>query len=153
MAQNKGFSLDFKSFLDFAEEIDKKYGEEMLLYAAEQAIEQTKEYVNSEVNNAMQNSAYSFTAGVDYSQGTAMESLTEVSKMPTEVNGTVVTAYAGVDLEKAPEALMLALGTPHLAKDTKLYNAIKVKGKVKKEVEQIQKKVFATVLNGGTTNG
>ena len=152
MAANKGFSLDFKGFLDFAEEIDKMYGEKMLLNAAEQALIKTKDYVNGEIAEAMASSKYNFEEGLGYSQGTAMESLADVKNMPVEVNGTVVTAYAGVDLEKAPEALILAYGTPHLAKDTKLYNAIKVKGKVKKEVERIQRKVFETVLAGGAQN-
>lgn len=146
----KGFDLDFKNFLDFAEDISKKYGDEVLLYAAEQALEKTRVYVNGEIAEAMDNSPYNFEEGKGFSQGTAKESLAEISEKPTEVSGTVVTAYAGVDLEKAPEVLMLALGTPHLAKDTKLYNAIKVKGKVKKEVEKIQKDVFGTVLAGGT---
>lgn len=150
MAQ-KGFSLDFKDFLDYAEGISEKYGDEWLLYAAEQAVEEARKYVNAEIYKAMQNSSFSFTEGVEYSQGKAMESLTEISNMPTEVNGTVVTAYAGVDLEKAPEALILATyGAPHRAYDTKLQNAIKVKGKVKKEVEKIQKEIFTKVLDGGT---
>lgn len=147
---DKGFSLDFDGFLDFADSISRRYGDEWLLYAAEQAIEESRKYVNGEIYKAMLESPYSFMEGVEYSQGTALESLAEISNMPTEVSGTVVTAYAGVDLEKAPEALMLALGTPHLAADKKLYNAIKVKGKVKKQVERIQKKVFETVLSGGT---
>ena len=150
MAANGGFSLDFKGFLDLAEEISEQYSNDRLLYAAEQAIEETRKYVNGEIKAAMETSKYSFTEGIGYSRGAAAESLAEVSNMPTEVEGTVVTAYAGVDLEKAPEVLMLAYGTPHLAKDTKLYNAIKVKGKVKKEVERIQRKVFDTVLGGGT---
>lgn len=150
MAANGGFSLDFKGFLDLAEEISERFSDEWLLYAAEQAIEETRKYVNGEIAAAMDTSKYSFTEGIGYSQGDAVASLTEVSNMPTKVEGTVVTAYAGVDLEKAPEVLMLAYGTPHLAKDTKLYNAIKVKGMVKKEVERIQKKVFDTVLGGGT---
>ena len=150
MAQNKGFSLDFNGFLDLAEEISEKYGNEMLLHAAEQALEETRKYVNGEIKKAMSSSKYSFEKGVDYSQGTAEESLAEISNIPTEVSGTVVTACAGVDLEEAPEVLMLAYGTPHLAKDAKLYNAIKVKGKVKKEVDSIQREVFNTVLSGGT---
>jgi hypothetical protein len=152
MAANKGFSLDFKGFLDFAEDISEQYGEDMLLYAAEQALQKTKEYVNGEIASAMENSKYNFDKGEGYAQGTAKESLAEVTQKPVEVSGTVVTAYAGVDLEQAPEALILAYGAPHLAKDTKLYNAIKVKGKVKKEVDRIQRKVFDTVLSGGAVN-
>lgn len=151
MAQNKGFGLDFNGFLDLAEDISKKYSDEWLLYAAEQALEETRKYVNGEIYKAMQNSPFSFDEGIDYSQGKAMDSFNEVSNMPTEVEGTKVTAYAGFDLEKAPEALILAAyGAPHRGNDTKLHNAIKVKGKVKKEVEKIQKKVFDTVMDGGT---
>ena len=151
MAQNKGFGLDFNGFLDLAEDISTRYSEEWLLYAAEQALEETRKYVNGEIYKAMQNSPFSFDKGVDYSQGKAMDSFNEVANMPTEVEGTKVTAYAGFDLEKAPEALILAThGAPHRPYDTKLQNAIKVKGKIKKEVERIQKKVFDTVLEGGT---
>ena len=152
MAVNKGFGLDFKGFLDLAEEISEKYSDEMLLYAAEQALDATRKYVNGEINKAMQNSPFNFTEGEGYSQGKAMDSFNEVSDMPTEVSGTTVTAYAGFDLEKAPEALILAAyGAPHRGNDTKLHNAIKVKGKVKKEVQNIQKKVFDTVMDGGTS--
>ena len=153
MAVNKGFSLDFKGFLDLAEDISKQYGDAALLQATEKALDETRKYVNGEVKRAMENSTYSFDKGVDYSQGTAKKSLEKVAAMPIETSGTVVTAYAGVDLEEAPELLILAYGTPHLAKDTKLYNAIKVKGKVKNEVDKIQAEVFRKALEGGGSNG
>lgn len=150
MAVNKGFGLDFKGFLDYAEDISEKYSDEWLLYAAEQSLEKTRKYVNGEIYKAMQNSPFNFTEGEGCSQGKAMESFNEVANMPTEVDGTTVTAYAGFDLDKAPEALILATyGAPHRGYDTKLQHAIKVKGKVKKEVERIQKSVFDTVLSGG----
>jgi hypothetical protein len=150
MAVNKGFGIDFSGFLDLAEEISEKYNDEWLLYAAEQALEKTRKYVNGEIYKAMLGSPFSFLAGDGYSQGKAMDSFNKVADMPTETIGTTVTAYAGFDMEEAPEALILAtFGAPHRAADTKLQAAIKVKGKVKKEVERIQKSVFDTVLNGG----
>jgi hypothetical protein len=154
MAVNKGFGIDFNGFLDLAEEISEKYGDERLLDAAEQALDETRKYVNGEILKAMQNSSFNFEEGEGYSQGKAMDSFNEIANMPTETDGTEVTAYAGFDLEKAPEALILATyGAPHRGYDTKLQHAIKVKGKVKKEVERIQKSVFDTVLSGGITNG
>jgi hypothetical protein len=153
MAQNKGFSLDFKGFLDLAEDISERYGDEALLEATEQALDETRKYVNAELREAMKSSKYSFTESVGYSQGEAMRSLAKVESMPIETSGTIVTAYAGFDLEEAPEALILAYGSPHLAKDTRLYNAIKVKGKVKNEVALLQHKVFTAALEGGTGNG
>ena len=153
MAVNKGFSLDFNGFLDLAEEISEKYNDEWLLYAAEQALNKTKDYVNGEINKVVNGggaSKWSFDKGVKYSQGKAKDSFNKVAQMPVKVEGKQVTAYAGFDLEEAPEVMLIVYGTPHMAKDKKLYNAVKVKGKVKKEVERIQKEVFNTVLNGGT---
>lgn len=153
MAVNNGFSLDFKGFLDLAEDISNKYGDEWLLYAAEQALEKTREYVNGEIAKIVLvggGSQWSFDKGIAYSQGTAKDSFEKVSQMLTEVNGTEVTAYAGFDLTDAPEVLLIIYGTPHKAADKKLYNAVKVKGRVKKEVERIQANVFNIVLNGGT---
>ena len=146
MAHNKGFGLDFDGFLDLAEEINKISSEETLIEVAKQTIELTKDYVNNEVEKAINSSKYSFTKGENYSQGDARASLEEVKQMPVEVNGTEVIGYAGFDLEKAPEVLPLAYGTPHLAKDKNLYNAIKVKGKVGKKVEEIQKTAFSNAL-------
>ncbi len=146
MAHNKGFGLDFDGFLDLAEEINKISSEETLIEVAKQTIELTKDYVNNEVEKAINSSKYSFTKGENYSQGDARASLEEVKQMPVEVNGTEVIGYAGFDLSKAPEVLPLAYGTPHLAKDKNLYNAIKVKGKVGKKVEEIQKTAFTNAL-------
>lgn len=155
MAVNKGFGIDFNGFLDLAEEISEKYNDEFLLYAAEQALVKTKDYVNGELNKVVNiggASKWSFDKGIGYSQGKAKDSFNEVAQMPVKVEGKQVTAYAGFNLEDAPEALLIAYGTPHKAADKKIYNAIKVKGKVKKEVDRIQKEVFNTVLNGGTIN-
>ena len=152
MAVNKGFSLDFNGFLDLAEDISN-ISDEVLLEATVKALDESRKVVNIEVGKAMKESRYSFNKGEKYSQGDARESLIEVSNIPVEVNGTTVTAYAGVDLEKAPEVLMLASGTPHLSKDTKLYNAIKVKGNVKKTIDKIQEDIFTETLKEALHNG
>lgn len=149
MAQNKGFSLDFGEFLTMAEEIDKQYGEQALLNATIKALDASRKHANNMCGKALKESQYNFKKGEGYSQGNARESLIEISEMPIEVEGTTVKAYAGFDIKKAPEALILAYGTPHLAKDTKLYNAIKVKGRVKKDIEQIQENVFKEALKNG----
>lgn len=151
MAQNKGFSLDFKGFLDLAEDISN-IDNEMLLEATTKALDESRKLVNIEVGKAMKASPYSFKKGEKYSQGHARESLIEVDKTPIEVSGTEVTAYAGFNLEDAPEVLALAYGTPHLAKDTKLYNAIKVKGKVKKQVDKLQEAIFNEALKEALKN-
>ena len=146
MAQNKGFGLDFSGFLDLAEDISN-IGNDLLLETAAKALEASRDLVNVEIGKAMKNSKFSFKKGEKYSQGNARASLIEVDKMPVEVNGTTVTAYAGVDLSQAPEVLILAVhGTPNEAKDAKLHQAIAVKGKVRKQVNELQEAIFSEAL-------
>lgn len=148
---NKGFSLDFNGFLELAEDISN-LGNDVLLDATVKALDESRKLVNIEVGAAMKASPYSFKKGEKYSQGDARASLIEVSQMPVEVNGTEVIAYTGVDLSKAPEVAILMHGTPHLAKDKKLYNAVKVKGKVRKKIDQLQKDIFNNALEEALKN-
>lgn len=151
MAKNK-FSLDFEGFLDYADKIDRM-GEGYLKKATENALTASKDLANKRIEEAMDSSPYSFTKGERYSQGRARDSLHETMAMPVEWEGTVCKAYIGPDLSKAPEAAILMYGSPHLKADTKLRNAMKVKGKVAKEVSEIQKQEFLKVMEEANENG
>ena len=150
MAKNN-FSLNFDGFIDYAKELGN-LGGDALQKAVDNAFTASKDYVNNEVLNAMNSSRYNFD-GTGYSQGKAKASLNEVAKMPVEWTGTTAKAYIGVKTRDALEVLFLGYGTPHLAADTKLLNAIKVKGKVKKEVERIQKQEFIKVIEEALNRG
>lgn len=142
----KGFSLDFDGFLELAEDISS-IDDELLLNAAVTAIDQSRKFVNEAVGKAMKESEYNFRKGEGYSQGDARASLIEVADIPVEVEGTIITAYAGIDYEKAPEAVILAItGAPNRAPDLKLRHALKTKGKVRKQVNNIQEKIFNMAL-------
>lgn len=151
MAKNKGFSLEFDGFLDLAKEVDN-LGEEALKKAVNNALTASKDYVNNEVSKAMDASKYHFDE-TGYSKGKAQKSLAKISKMPVEWIGTTAKAYIGVDLNNALEVAFIIYGTPHMKKDTKLHNAIKVKGNIKKEVEKIQKEEFNKVIEEVLNNG
>ena len=149
MGKNK-FSLDFDDFLKLADQVDR-LGDGYLKLATENALRKSTDYVNQEVENAMNKSKYSFTAGQGGSKGRARESLEKVSQMPIKWEGTKAFAYIGVDLSEATEVIFLMNGStlngnPHVKADTKLKNAIKVKGKVKKEASEIQKEEFTKVI-------
>lgn len=149
MGKNK-FSLDFDGFLKLADQVDR-LGEGYLKQATENALRKSTDYVNQEVENAMNKSKYSFTAGQGGSKGRARESLEKVSQMPIKWEGTKAFAYIGVDLSEATEVIFLMNGTtlngnPHIKADTKLKNAIKVKGKVKKKSSEIQKEEFTKII-------
>lgn len=143
MARNK-FDLNFDGFLDLAKGIDA-LGEEYLQKAVDNAFTATKNFVNAEIEKAMDSSPYNFD-GQGYSKGESKKSLNEVKAKPVEWNGTVATAKAGVNLKEAPQAIILAYGSPHLAGDKNLLNALKVKGKVRKEVDRIQAEEFNKVM-------
>ncbi len=147
----KNFSLNFDGFLDLARDISN-LGDGYLQKAVDNAFTASKDYVNNEVSKAMDASRYNFD-GTGYSQGKAKQSLNEVAKMPVEWSGTIAKANIGVNTKDALEVLFLGYGTPHLAADKKLINAIKVKGKVKKEVEKIQKEEFNKVIEEALNNG
>lgn len=151
MAKKK-YSLNFDGFLTLAEQLDN-LGEGLLMEATIKALDESRKYVNVEVGKAMKSSKYSFKEGIKYSQGSARKSLIEVSQLPVEVVGTVVKAYAGVDASEAPEVVILAVeGAPNNKPDLKLRHAIKCKGKIRKEVDRIQKAVFTEAIRKGLNN-
>ena len=152
MAKKNKLELNFQGFLDLAEEIGKM-GEGLLLKAVQESAKASKDYVNQEIAKAIDSSKYDFD-GSGHSKGETKKSLQEISQMPVETTGTTVTAYAGIDLEKAPQGLILAIeGAPHKGKDTKLSQAVRVKGSIRKEVQKIQSETFYKILEEGRGNG
>lgn len=146
MAKNK-FSLNFDGFLDLAARISEAGGEAALKKATENALAKSKDIANAEVERAFNKSHYSFTAGVKGSQGRARASLDKVEAEPVKWEGTTATAHIGVNLAEAPEVAILMYGTPHIKADTQLKNAVKVKGKVRKMVDEAQAAEFNAVIS------
>lgn len=150
MAKNK-FGLDFDGFMDLARKVDE-LGGESLKKATENALTKSKDYINGEVIAAMDKSPYSFKLGRNRSRGRGRSSVEDVSKNPVEWDGTTAKAYIGADLKKAPETIILAMGTPHLKADANLKNALKVKGKYRKEASAIQQQEFQKVITEAMKN-
>ena len=143
MAKTK-FSVNFDGFLDLARQIDE-LGEGYLKKATENALTKSKEYVSAQVMDALEKSRYNFK-GTERSHGITKKSAEKVASMSLEWQGTMAIDYVGVSWYDAPEATLLAYGTPHIKGDTNLKNALKVKGKVRKEVSRIQQEEFMKVL-------
>ena len=146
------FSLNFDGFLDLSRELDE-LGGDYLKKAVNNAFTTSKDYVNNAVGEAMAKSRYHFNRGQKYSRGKAKASLNKVSSMPVEWQGTIAKAFVGVSLRDALEMQFLIYGTPHIQADTNLRNAIKVKGKYKKEVSKIQLEEFTKVIEEALNNG
>lgn len=161
MAKKK-FAVDFDGFLELAEQIDNM-GEGYLKKATENALIKSKEYANKTIIEAMEKSPYAFNQNQQSNKGVgglakgntgknrratgkAKKSVNQISEKPVEWVGNEAVAYVGADLEEAPEVLILALGTPHIKGDKNLNNALKVKGKYRKEMSKIQQEEFMKVL-------
>lgn len=136
--------IDFEGFLDLARDLDT-LGEKYLKQAVTNALEKSAKYLNDQTRQAMQSSQFNFK-----STGDTMKSLAEVEAMPIEWEGYIARAYVGVYIPDAPQGLILPLvGTPHHSADKKTYNAMKGKGKHKKEIEKIQSEEFNKVIQEG----
>lgn len=146
-----------KANLDFSQM--KKYQEKIanlnkdVVTATINALTKSKDYANQKVEEAMNNSPYHFkkTKG-SRATGNALKVAKEVSSMPVENVGGFVFAYVGVSWKVAPEVTYLAYGTPHIAADFRLHNAVKVNGAVKQEVLRIQQEEFNKVIKEAMNN-
>lgn len=154
MAKKNKFGLNFDGFLELARQVDE-LGGDCLKQATQNAMQKGKDYANGQIIIAMSSSPYAFIKGKQSSPsnqpatGEAIASVVEVMKKPVEWDGTRATAYIGADLKEVPEVIILAMGTPHIKADTKLKNALKVKGKIGKEFARIQQEEFNKVIKGG----
>ena len=139
-------NIDYKALQRLQNKI-ANLGSEYVKQATINALTKSKEYANSKVEEAMESSPYHFkkTKG-SRATGNAKKVAAQVSAMPVEDIGGFIYAYVGVSWSVAPEVTYLAYGTPHIAADFRLHNAIKVNGSVKKEVLRIQNEEFQKVI-------
>lgn len=144
-------SIEFKELTKLQKKI-ADLGEEAVKTATINALTKSKEYANEQVNEAMSNSVYNFK-GTERSTGNAKRVAVQVSNMPVENVGGFVFAYVGVSWYVAPEVTYLAYGTPHIAADFRLHNAVKVHGAIKKEVLRIQQEEFNKVIKEAMSDG
>ena len=133
----QGISVDFAGIFDLQDTL-KSLGDEVYKQAVINALGASKDFVNAEIKKAMNASKYKFD-GSKYSQLKTKDSLTEVEKLDVQERGAQAVAYAGVSFNDAPELWFIAHGAPHTPKDTNIYNAVRVKGKVLDRVQEIQR--------------
>ena len=146
-------SIDYKALQKLQDKI-ANLGSEYVKQATINALTKSKEYANSKVEEAMDNSVYHFKkAKGSRATGNALKVANEVSQLPVEVVGGFVYAYVGVSWSVAPEVTYLAFGTPHIAADWRLHQAVKVTGKIKEEVLRIQQEEFNKVMKEAMNNG
>lgn len=147
-----GVSIDFKGFTNLAKQLGE-LGDEPLKKAVDNAFTRSKDYLNNEIEQLMDQSPYNFERGQGYSKGKAKASLELVRNMPVMWSGNIAEAFIGVRLRDALELNFIIYGTPHMAADYRLHNAVKVKGKYAEEVSKIQQEEFNKVIREALNNG
>lgn len=147
-----GVSIDFKGVTDLAKQIGE-LGDEPLKKAVDNAFTASKDYLNKEIEQLMEQSIYNFNRGQGYSKGKSKASFEVVRNMPVIWSGNTAEAFIGVKLRDALEFQFIIWGTPHMAADFRLHNAVKVKGNYAKEVSKIQQDEFNKVIREALNNG
>lgn len=141
------FGLDFTGFLDFARQIDEIGGEEALKEATEKALIASHEYLSAEIEAAMQNAKITSKSNGNHTINWNRTGATKskfIRNAKVDWDGTIATI--GIGFENTPVPLILALGTPHIVGDSKLYKALKGKWRYRKGLDAAQKDAFDKVL-------
>ena len=135
------FGIDFEDCLDFGAKIDELAGGEAVKRAVENALKATDAYVTAEVDKAVASSPYNFNR-----TGTTKKSIDR--DMSIEWEGSRAYAKAGFNISDGGlPSIFLMYGTPKIAPDTNLKNAVKGEGKHKKKIKEIQEEVFTKVID------
>ena len=123
-------SITFDGFSDLADAVDKSGAD--LKKAVDDALSQTQQLIEDNLVTAADVYAHKGLKG--YATGEMYKTIIKDSKV--EWSGSI----ASVD------SIFVMYGTPRIAKDVKLYNAIKGT-KTQKEIAELQQKVMSEYVN------
>lgn len=130
---NKKLTINFSGFKEMAEELDRIGGD--LKKTTEKAINESAEYITPQLQAAIH---------PHYFTGQTEGSL--VNNSPVEWEGSKASRQVGFDIGHGGIAsIFLMYGTPRMAPDKKLYNAL-YGSATRKKISQIQEKIFLDEL-------
>lgn len=134
----------FKGFEDLAAEVDRSDGD--LQTAVDEALTETAKYIQGQVTSAA--APYAAKGRKGYATGRMYGSIIEDGLVTW--NGHVAEVGTGFALNESSgwHSIFVMYGTPRMAKDTKVYNAIKG-AKTKKEIERIQQEIMQKYIKIG----
>lgn len=137
MAKNR-IGLQFKGWKELMAGIDKVAGESGLKQATEDALKESKQYVDNKVDSVMVKG--NMPARGRYWTGETKKSLNK--DMTVDWQGFTAEIEIGFDLEKSGlVSIYLMYGTPRMSKVDVLYDAFYGK-KTKAEIRKIQKEAI-----------
>lgn len=135
------FKLKFEGLEEMAKRLEKM--NLSVKETAEEALKQTHAHVTSKIDNAMDNSRYNFDR-----TGKTRGSLQRSANV--EWNGSTASVPVGFDIMAGGlPSIFLMHGTPKIAPDKTLYNAV-FGAQTRKEVAELQQNVFVKkIIEGG----
>jgi hypothetical protein len=137
MAKNK-IGLQFEGWEETITKLNSLAGDRGTMKAVEEALTESKEYVNELIDNAVNSG--SLPAKGRYSSGNTKESINRDSNV--EWQGQTATIKVGFDFKKSgTTSIFLMYGTPKMKPAKGLKNAI-YGSKSKKEVAEIQAEII-----------
>ena len=131
--------ITFKGFADLAAQIDKVGGN--LKMAADDALTETERIVQNNLEEAAARYARKGGGMKGYATGRMFAAIRR--NVQVEWAGNVAIVHVGFDLN-APggfHSIFVMYGTPRMAKDAKIYNAI-LGAKTRKQIAEAQEKIM-----------
>ena len=141
-------SITFNGFVDLAADIDRAGGD--LHKAVDNALEETQEVVKSNLLPAA--AIYDRKGRKGYATGKMYRSIIKDTKIDWIGNVAEVTVgfstNDGSTIAGFMHSIFVMYGTPRMAKDPNIYNAIKG-SRTKKDIEKVQQEVMTKYLHLG----
>ena len=138
----------FDGFEDLAYAIDKAGGD--LKSAVDEALVETQKLIQQNVASAA--APYAAKGRKGYATGRMYSTIIGDGAVSWEGSVATVNAGFGISDSGGWHSIFIMYGTPRMAKDTAVYNAIKG-AKTKKEIEKIQQEIMQKyVILGGEGN-
>lgn len=137
-------SILFNGFEDLAAAVDRSDGD--LEKAVDEALTETAKYIQSQVESAA--APYAAKGLKGYATGRMYSAI--INDNHVYWNGHVAEVGVGFALNESSgwHSIFIMYGTPRMAKDTKVYNAIKG-AKTKKEIARIQQEIMQKYIKLG----
>ncbi len=137
-------SILFKGFEDLAAAVDRSSDD--LEKAVDEALTETASYIQSQVKSAA--APYAAKGLKGYATGRMYSTI--INDNLVYWNGNIAEVGVGFALDETNgwHSIFIMYGTPRMAKDTKVYNAIKGT-KTKKEIEKIQQEIMQKYIKIG----
>lgn len=135
MSKKNRLTIDHSVFEKYAEDLERLGGN--LKMTADKCLRESKQLVDQQTHAAMKK---------HYRTGRTERSITDNAKVTW--SGNIGEVHVGFDIANGGlPSIFLMYGTPKMAKDQKLYNAV-YGSTTKRKIRELQDSIFAMAIQG-----